>query len=88
MAADAVTDVADAMLQVFFDHVLLVMAAKAGITWGRAGVTGAALTIGAAVIQGEGVVKGGAFPGLGVVAVGALPREVVGRRCVAALAVG
>ncbi|GAB4150011.1 MAG: hypothetical protein Fur0021_11940 [Candidatus Promineifilaceae bacterium] len=88
MAADAVANVANAMLQVFFNHVLLIMAAKAGVPWGRTGMAGAALAVRSAVIQGEGVIKGSAFPGVGVVTVGALSREVVGRRRVTALAVG
>lgn len=88
MAADAVANVANAMLQVFCNHLLLVMAAKAGVAWGWAGVAGAALTVGPAVIQGEGVVERGPIPRLRAVAGRTLPREVVGRRRVTALAVG
>jgi hypothetical protein len=53
--------------------------AKAGPGAATAGMTGCTAAIGIAVIHREGVTESGRFPGVGGVALRALPGEVVGR---------
>jgi hypothetical protein len=69
-------------------HLLLVMAGITGPVCASRRVALRAISICASVIHWEGVAKAGVVPGAGVVALGALPREVVGRSAVAGLAIG
>ena len=71
----------------FLFHLLLVMTGITGPVRASRRMALRAISICICVIHWEGVAEAGVIPGAGVVALGALPREMVRRSAVAGLAV-
>ncbi len=88
MALGAVGPVVTTHLLMLVVHALLIVAGRTGIRPGVAArMACRTISIGPLMVDGERMGKRRVSPGAGVVAVGALPLEVVRRPCVAALAV-